>query len=120
MKIRRCAHPWLVQSARVLVETGRRHPREMQYTWLSNWSMGVYWLFTPAWSALAYRSTRTVDASMQMQLLDAFHQTCKKNLVTLVGETPNSAICFFGGAPLDVELATLDFEAMDITRPPTI
>lgn len=119
MKIRRCAHPWLMQTARVLVASGKRSPKQLQYTWLPSWNTGVYWMYSPAFSAMAYRSTNVVDDPMQMQLLDAFHRTSQKNLVAIVEETPSSAICFFGGAPLDVELASLDFDAMDITRHPT-
>lgn len=118
MKIRRCAHPWLMQTARVLVDAGRRFPKQTQYTWLPTWNMGVYWLYSPAYSAMAYRSTNVVDDAMQMQLLDAFHRVCKKNLVAIVEETKHSAMCFYGGAPLGVELASLDFEAMDVTRHP--
>lgn len=118
MKKRHHAPAWLLRYAKTLVENGSKYPGQVQYTWLGNWQTGLYWIYSPAYSLLAYRCTAQFDEAMQGQLIDAFSRCSHKRLVTIVPQATGSALCFLGGAPLNIQLATLDFEAMDITRNP--
>lgn len=116
MRIPRCAPPWLMTTAQNLIRAGKESPGITNYAWVDTWDMALFWVHTRVFRVLAYRCENTVSESMQMQLLDAFSRACDMKLVSIVEETELSAICFFGGVPPEVELATLDFSAMDITR----
>jgi len=105
-----------MEIARNLVQGGARNPGTVNYAWVASWNAALYWIQAPAFSVLAYRGENPIDDAMQMQLLDAFSRNSKKKLVAIVNETEISAFCFFGGVPSNVQLATLDFAAMDITR----
>lgn len=117
MRIPRCAPHWLLQTAQSMVNAGAQSKNITQTAWLDSWQMSLRWRQGPTFSALAYMTNGPFNDTMQMQLLDAFSRACKKKLVSIVDETPRSAVCFFGGVPDNIQLATLDFAKMDITKP---
>lgn len=116
MKIPRCATPDMMKRAKNMVKAGLENQGLTTYAWVETWKVALYWLKAPTFCALAYYSEGPFDDSMQMQILDAFSRSSGKSLVTIVNETDTSAVCFFGGVPSNVQLATLDFKAMDITK----
>ncbi len=120
MRIPRCAPAWLLKTAQTMVASGSNSLSETQAGWIESWQTALRWKQAKTFSALAYYTEGPFDDTMQTQLLDAFSRTSKRKLVAIVDETEHSAICFFGGVPANVELATLDFKQMDITKPKRI
>ncbi len=116
MKITSHAAPWLLNIAKNLVKSGAENPGVTNFTWLQTWNVSLRWVQAPTFCAMAYYGEGNFDENMKMQIIDAFSRSCKKKLVTIANETSVSGICFFGGAPLNVDLATLDIEAMKIDR----
>jgi hypothetical protein len=114
VKITRRAAPWLVAIAKNLVAAAAENPGVTNFVWLENWNLSLRWVQAPTFCALAYYCEGHFDENMKMEILDAFSRGCKKKLVTISHESEISGICFFGGAPLHVDLATLDFDAMKI------
>ncbi len=116
MKKTRRAAPWLLKIAQNLVHAGAQNPGMTNFTWVENWKVALHWIQTRTFCALAYTCDAQFDDNMKLEIIDAFSRSCKKKLVTIARETEVSGICFFGGAPLNVNLATLDFDAMKLAQ----
>jgi len=112
MKVPRCAPSWLMSIARDLIRAGGENPGAANLSWIANWNVALHWIQQPTYCALSYQCDGELDDSMRMQIMDAFSRSSQKKLVTVVHKTPVSAVCFFGGAPANIQLDGFEFERL--------
>jgi len=112
------ASAYVLQIARELVEMGRRHFGRPAVMWMESWEVALRWQDERRYAILAYQSQNPMTQQMADQIADAFTRISRKKVVEFRQASPTTGFLFFGGAPPELKIATVEFPRIETLNDP--
>ncbi|MFH1740548.1 MAG: hypothetical protein ABIH23_16190 [bacterium] len=107
------ASPYVLEVARDMVATGQAQIGKPVVIWMEPWQTAVRWQDERRYAILAYQGQEPVTQQMVDQLADAFTRLGGKKVVEFRQASPTTGFLFFGGAPPELKIASVQFHRID-------
>lgn len=107
------ASSYVLRVARELVATGRGQIGRPAVMWMEPWQTIIRWQDERRYAILAYQCQDPATQQMVDQLADAFTRTTGKKVVEFRQASPTTGFLFFGGAPPELKIASVEFHRID-------
>ncbi|HOE10172.1 MAG TPA: hypothetical protein PLQ35_01495 [bacterium] len=110
------ASPYALYVARELVAMGRATIGRPAVMWMDPWQTAVRWQDERKYAILAYQTQDPVTQQVVDQLADAFTRISGKKVVEYRQASAFTGFLFFGGAPPEIKIASVEFQRIEETE----
>ncbi len=107
------ASPYALYVARELVAMGRATIGRPAVMWIDPWQIAVRWQDERKYAILAYQTQDPATQQVVDQLADAFTRISGKKVVEYRQASPFTGFLFFGGAPPEIKIASVEFQRIE-------
>jgi len=107
------ASSYVLCMARDLVARGRQQIGRPTVVWMEPWQTVIRWQDERRYAILAYQSQEPATQQMVDQLADAFTRMTGKKVVEFRQASPTMGFLFFGGAPPELKITSVEFHRLD-------
>ena len=114
------ATPYILQLAREMVETGSQRLGRPAVRWMESWQVALRWQDERRYAILAYQSHSPITQQMADQIADGFARISRKKVVEFRQASPTTGFLFFGGAPPELKIASVEFPRIEKLNDPTM